>query len=57
MKARLLLATLFIGLLSVAALAMTKSDYDRRFKFSNLRTWDFKVQTRMPRDPVGANSL
>jgi Domain of unknown function (DUF4136) len=57
MKARLLLVVLFTGLLSTAAPALTKSDYDRNFKFSGLRTWDFKVQTRMPRDPVGTNSL
>ena len=57
MKTTLILAPLFTGLFGVAALAMTKSDYDRSFDLSNLKTWDFKAQTRMPRDPVGANSL
>jgi Domain of unknown function (DUF4136) len=44
-------------LLSVAAFATTKSDYDHSFNFSNFRIWDFKVQTRVPRDPVGSNRL
>jgi hypothetical protein len=57
MKVRFLPVALLMGLLSVAAFATTKSDYDHSFNFSNLRTWDFKVQTRMPRDPVGTNSL
>ena len=57
MKVKLLFIALLVGLLSVSALATTKSDYDESFNFSNLRTWDFKVQNRMPRDPVGNNSL
>jgi hypothetical protein len=45
------------GLLGVSALATTRSDYDESFNFSTLKTWDFKVQNRMPRDPVGTNNL
>ena len=37
--------------------AETKSDYDRSYNFSRLKTWDFKVITRMPEDPVGTNTL
>jgi len=57
MKVRFLVIALLMGLLSTSALATTKSDYDQSFNFSDLRTWDFKVQNRMPRDPVGTNSL
>jgi len=57
MKVKLLVIALLVGLVSGSALATTKSDYDESFNFSNLRTWDFKVQNRMPRDPVGTNSL
>ena len=48
---------LVIALFSVAAVAQTKSDYDRSYDFSMLKTWDFKVITRMPEDPVGTNTL
>src|SRR5512138_2968262 len=48
---------LLTTVLSVAVMAETKSDYDRSFDFSQLRTWDFKVITRMPRDPVAQNEL
>lgn len=57
MKVRFLVIAMLVGPLSVSALATTKSDYDKSFNFSNLRTWDFKVQNRMPRDPVSTNSL
>jgi hypothetical protein len=46
-----------IALFSVAVVADTKSDYDRSYDFTKLRTWDFKVITRMPEDPVGTNTL
>lgn len=54
---KLLLTSIAIALLSVAPLPATKSDYDRSYDFSKLRTWDFKVTTRMPEDPVGTNTL
>lgn len=57
MKYRVLLAAIALVLFSVTAVADTKSDYDRSYDFSKLRTWDFKMMTRMPRDPVGTNSL
>lgn len=37
--------------------ADTKSDYDRSYDFSGLKTWDFKAITRMTEDPVGTNTL
>jgi hypothetical protein len=40
-----------------AAFGETKSDYDRSYSFVGLRTWDFKMQTRMPTDPVGTNTI
>lgn len=57
MKLRLILAGVCIALASIVVSATTKSDYDRNFDFSRLKTWDFKAQTRMPRDPIGENSL
>jgi hypothetical protein len=57
MKLRLVLAVVCIALVGGVASATTKSDYDRNFDFSKLKTWDFKAQNRMPRDPIGANSL
>ncbi len=57
MKNKLFLTSIVIALLSVAVLAETKSDYDRSYDFSKLKTWDFKVLNRMPTDPVGTNSL
>jgi hypothetical protein len=57
MKLKVLLTCIALALFSVAVLAETKSDYDRSYDFSKLKTWDFKVITRMPRDPVGENPL
>ena len=57
MQYRLIFASALIVLLSFGLIAETKSDYDRSYDFSKLRTWDFKVLNRMPTDPVGTNSL
>ena len=57
MRLRLLLAVVFIALAGSVVSATTKSDYDRNFDFSRLKTWDFKAQNRMPRDPIGANQV
>jgi hypothetical protein len=57
LKAGLILAVLVLLPVSRIVLAETKSDYDRSFDFASLKTWDFKVQTRMPTDPVGTNTL
>ena len=57
MRYKIILALFATALFSVAALAETKSDYDRNFDFSKLRTWDFKVVTRMPNDPIARNEL
>ena len=57
MKLKILMIASIIVLLCVAALAETKSDYDHSYEFANLKTWDFKVQTRMPTDPIGANTI
>ena len=57
MRYKIITALLLTALFGVAAFAETKSDYDRNFDFSRLRTWDFKVLTRMPSDPVAQNEL
>jgi hypothetical protein len=57
MRYKITLALILTALFSIAALADTKSDYDRNFDFSKLRTWDFKVASRMPNDPVAENEL
>ena len=57
MKHKLFLTSIVLALFSVAVLAETKSDYDRSYDFSKLKTWDLKVLNRMPTDPVGVNSL
>jgi len=57
MRNKLVLALVIVAIASLSVLADTKSDYDRSFGFSKLRTWDFKVMTRMPRDPVAENEL
>jgi hypothetical protein len=57
MRRKIILALLLTAFFSVTALAETKSDYDRNFDFSRLRTWDFKVVTRMSNDPIAQNEL
>jgi len=57
MRQKIILALLLTAFFSVTALAETKSDYDRNFDFSRLRTWDFKVVTRMSNDPIAQNEL
>lgn len=57
MKRKFVFAGALIALFSLGVMAETKSDYDRSYDFSKLRTWDFKVLNRMPTDPVGVNSL
>jgi len=57
MRHKIILALLLTAFFSVTALAETKSDYDRNFDFSRLRTWDFKVVTRMSNDPIAQNEL
>lgn len=54
---KMILALLLTAVFSGAALAETKSDFDRNFDFSRLRTWDFKAATRIPNDPVAQNEL
>ena len=57
MRYKITLALLLTALFAVAALADTKSDYDRSYDFGRLRTWDFKIVTRMPNDPLMRNEL
>ena len=57
MKYKVVLTLMLTALFCSAAFAETKSDYDRSYDFSKLRTWDFKVMTRMPRDPILRNEL
>jgi hypothetical protein len=54
---KLIIGSALIALFSFAAMAETKSDYDRSYDFLKLRTWDFKAFNRMPTDPVATNSL
>lgn len=57
MKYKLLLALTLTALFTATVYADTKSDYDRNFDFSKLGTWDFKIVTRMPNDPLMRNEL
>jgi hypothetical protein len=59
MKTTRYIVTVLALLLSSAAMcaAFTKSDYDRKFDFSKLRTWDFKAQHRKAKDILGDNEL
>jgi hypothetical protein len=57
MRHNLSFALLLFTLFTPSVFAETRSDYDRNFNFATLRTWDFKVITRMPEDPVGQNEL
>lgn len=57
MKYKIGLAFLLTALFAGAAFAETKSDYDRNYDFSKLRTWDFKVVMRMSHDPLLRNEL
>jgi len=52
MRYKITLALILAALFSVTALAETRSDYDRIYDFSKLRTWDFKAVSRIPNDPI-----
>ncbi len=45
------------AVLSWPAFASTKSDYDKEYDFSKLKTFDFKMQHRVAKDPLGQNGL
>ena len=51
------LVTIALLIVTPVVMAETKSDYDRSYDFSKLSTWDFKMITRMPEDPVGTNTI
>jgi hypothetical protein len=58
MKRKHLLLTLLLLVSSAAVYtATTKSDYDRKFNLSKLRTWDFKAQHRKAKDALASNDL
>ena len=57
MRYKITLAFLLTALFAVPAFAETKSDYDRNFDFSKLRTWNFKAETRRPSDAFAQNEL
>jgi len=57
MKSKTWIAGAIVAVFCAAAFGETKSDYDRSYSFVGLRTWDFKMQTRMPTDPVGTNTI
>ena len=49
---------ILLGLLIVSASAQTvQSDFDRTFRFSNLKTFSFAVQRRAATDPLTSDTL
>jgi len=49
---------ILLGLLVVSAAAQTvQSDFDRAFRFSNLKTFSFAVQKRAATDPLAGDTL
>ena len=49
---------MLLGLLVVSAAAQTvQSDFDRTFRFSNLKTFSFPVQRRATTDPLANDTL
>jgi uncharacterized protein DUF4136 len=49
---------ILLGLLVVSAAAQTvQSDFDRTFRFSNLKTFSFAVQKRATTDPLANDTL
>ena len=49
---------ILLGLLVVSAAAQTvQSDFDRSFRFSNLKTFSFAVQRRATTDPLANDTL
>ena len=49
---------MILGALVVSAAAQSvQSDFDRTFKFSNLKTFSFAVQNRAATDPLAADTL
>jgi len=49
---------ILLGLLVVSAAAQTvQSDFDRTFRFSNLKTFSFAVQRRATTDPLANDTL
>jgi len=49
---------ILLGLLVVSAAAQTvQSDFDRTFRFSNLKTFSFAVQKRAATDPLASDTL
>jgi hypothetical protein len=49
---------ILLGLLIVSASAQTvQSDFDRTFRFSNLKTFSFAVQRRATTDPLTSDTL
>lgn len=49
---------ILLGLLVVSAAAQTvQSDFDRTFRFSNLKTFSFAVQRRAATDPLANDTL
>jgi len=56
-RAMIMLA-MMLGLLAVSATAQSvQSDYDRGFRFSELKTFSFAVQRRAATDPLASDTL
>jgi hypothetical protein len=54
-KTSLIVLAILVGGLIVSA--ETRSDYDKEFDFAQLKTFDFKRQSRSVKDPLGTNEL
>ena len=49
---------MMLGLMVVSAAAQSvQSDFDRSFRFSDLKTFSFAVQKRAATDPLASDSL
>lgn len=57
MQGKVMIIVLALSTAAAAARAEVKSDFDRHYDFTRLRTFNFQPQVRSVRDPLGSNSL
>lgn len=57
MRARILVAAAVLTAVSTAAMAETHSDFNKHFNLGSLKTFEFKAQRRVSRDPVANNQI
>jgi len=54
----MIMLAMVLGLLAVSAAAQSvQSDFDRSFRFSELKTFSFAVQQRAAKDPLASDTL